>query len=95
MILIRRLGCNYKIEDEEYFIKGDYIEEFLRIEDPNELKACCRKRIEYVAQNIKSLWRDAILPPLFHVEGLFKRNTQIDDAFLTFDWSQCYNSLNR
>ena len=29
MILIRRIGCNYKIEDEEYFRKGDYIEEFL------------------------------------------------------------------
>lgn len=65
MILIRRLGCNYKIEDEEYFIKGDYIEEFLRIEDPNELKACCRKRIEYVAQNIKKFVEGCNTPSTF------------------------------
>lgn len=55
MILIHRLGCNYTIEDEEYFKKGDYIEDFLRIEDPIELKVCCRKRIEYVSQSIRNI----------------------------------------
>jgi len=55
MVLIRHLGCTYRIEDEEYFKKGDYIEDFLKIEDPVELKSCCKKRIEYVSQCIKSI----------------------------------------
>jgi len=55
MVLIRHLGCTYRIEDEEYFKKGDYIEDFLKIEDPVELKTCCKKRIEYVSRCIKSV----------------------------------------
>jgi len=55
MVLISHLGYTYRIDDEEYFKKGDYIEDFLKIEDPMELKSCCKKRIEYVSQSIKSI----------------------------------------
>ncbi len=52
MVLIQRLGCNYKIEGEEYLKIGDYVEELLSIENPIELKVWCRERIEHVAQRI-------------------------------------------
>ena len=85
MILIRRIGCNYKIEDEEYFRKGDYIEEFLRIEDPNELKACCKKRIEYVAQNIKNIKEKRInnrliLKAIEYIQGNYKNKITLEDV---------------
>lgn len=52
MVLIHRLGCNYSIEDEAYSNVGDFIEVFLRIEDPVELKVWCRGRIEHISQAI-------------------------------------------
>lgn len=55
MILVHRLGCNYKIEEEEYFKIGDYVKDFLKTEDPIELKVCCRKRIEYVSHSIRDI----------------------------------------
>jgi len=85
MVLIRHLGCTYKIEDEEYFKKGDYIEDFLKIEDPVELKACCKKRIEYVSQCIKSIREKRInnrliLKAIEYIKQNYKNKITLEDV---------------
>ncbi len=40
------------IKDDKYFEIGDYIEDFLGIDDLVELKVWCRERIEHVSQRI-------------------------------------------
>ena len=97
MVLIHRLGCNYKIEDEGYFIAGDYIEDFLSIEDPVELKVCCRERIEHVSQAISDLKENRvnsglILKAMKYIKENYQNEITLEDISREVNISSHYFS---
>lgn len=55
MVLVHRMGYNYRIRSEQYFNINDYVEELLSIEDRVELKVWCRERIEFFSQGIRDI----------------------------------------
>ncbi len=84
IVLIRRIGYNSKIEDEIYFKKGDYIEDFLSIEDPVELKVWCRERIEHVSKGIsdmreKRVNSSLILKAMKYIKENYKNEITLED----------------
>lgn len=84
MVLIRRTGYNCKIEDEAYFKTGDYIEDFLSIEDSVELKVWCRERIERVSKGIsdmreKRVNSSLILKAMKYIKENYKIEITLED----------------
>jgi two-component system response regulator YesN len=83
MVLIHRMGCNYKIRNEEYFKIDDCVEDLLNIEDPVELKVWCRERIEYVSQGISEIMEkrvnSLILKAMDYIKGNYKNEIALED----------------
>lgn len=80
MILIHRLGCNYKIKEEEYFKIDDYVEDLLSIEDPVELKVWCRERIEYVSHGISDMLEKRVNSLILKAVNYIKENYKYEIA---------------
>jgi two-component system response regulator YesN len=83
MVLIHRMGINYKIRNEEYFRIDDYVEDLLSIEDPVELKVWCSERIEHVSQGIGSMMEkrlnSLILKAVKYIKENYRNEIALED----------------
>ncbi len=74
MVLIHRMGSNYKISNEEYSGLDDYVDDLLGIEDPVELKVWCRERIEQVSQAIGDMMEKRLNSLILKAVNYIKEN---------------------
>ena len=83
MVLIHRMGCNYKIRNEEYSRLDNYVDDLLSIEDPIELKVWCRERIEQVSQAIGDMMENRlnslILMAVNYIKENYRKEIALED----------------
>ncbi len=83
MVLIHRMGCNYKIRNEEYSRLDNYVDDLLSIEDPIELKVWCRERIEQVSQAIGDMMEkrlnSLILMAVNYIKENYRKEIALED----------------
>lgn len=83
MVLIHRMGCNYKVRYGEYSGLDDYVDDLLCIEDPVELKVWCRERIEQVSQAIGDMMEkrlnSLILKAVNYIKENYRKEIALED----------------
>jgi two-component system response regulator YesN len=83
MVLIHRMGQNYKNRNEECFSTDDYVEELLGIEDPVELRVWCRERIGQISQAIGNMMEkrmnSLILKAVNYIRENYRNEIALED----------------
>ena len=97
MVLIHRLGYNYRLENEEHFNPYDYVEELLCIENPVELKVWCRERIEHITRRISGMREtrvnsSLILKAMKYIKDNYRNEITLEDISREVNISSHYFS---